>query len=51
MKMALSEPLFTLDGGVKLFWAAFDVHVTVIPLKVALGLEQQIFLGISKNYP
>ena len=34
------ENMFTLDGGLQLIWAAFDMPVTVVPLKVALGLEQ-----------
>ena len=34
-------------GG--LFWAAFDLPMTVVPLKVALELEKNRFLGISKN--
>merc|ERR1712059_180166 len=32
--------IFTLDGGFQLFWAAFDLPMTVVPLKVALGLEK-----------
>ena len=27
----------SLDGGVQLFWVSFDMPVTVVPLKVALG--------------
>ena len=38
--MTLADPIFTLDGEFQLFWAAFDLLVTVVPLKVALGLEQ-----------
>ena len=39
-KMALADPIFTLDGRVQLFWAAFDMPVTLVPLKLALGLEK-----------
>ena len=27
--MALADPIFTLNGGVQLFWAAFDLPVTM----------------------
>ena len=47
--MALTDPIFTLDGDFQLFWAAFDLPMTVVPLKVALGLEKIDFVGISKN--
>ena len=30
--------IFTLDGGVQLFWAAFNPILAVVPIKVALGL-------------
>ena len=36
--MAVAHSIFTLGGGDQLFWAAFDMPVTVVPLKVALGL-------------
>ena len=36
-------------GGVQLFWAAFDMPVTVVPLKVALGLEKFDFWPFKKN--
>ena len=36
--MVVARSIFTLDGGVQLFWAAFDMPMTVVPLKVALGL-------------
>ena len=39
-KTALADPILTLDVGFQLFWAAFDLLVTVVPLKVALGLEK-----------
>ena len=39
-QMAVACSLFTLEEGVKLLWAAFDMPMTVVPLKVALGLEK-----------
>ena len=35
--------------GFHLFWAAFDLPMTVVPLKVALGLEQFDFWAFQKN--
>ena len=35
--------------GVQLFWAAFDMHVTVVPLKVALGLAKIDFWAFQIN--
>ena len=40
--MALPDTVFTLDGWFQLFWAAFDLLFTVVPLKVALGLKKLI---------
>ena len=36
-------------GGVQLFWAAFDIPMTVVPLKVALGLGKFDFWAFKKN--
>ena len=36
--MVLADPIFTLVVGFQLFWEAFDLFVTVVPLKVPLGL-------------
>ena len=47
--MALADPIFTLDGGFQLFWAAFDLLVTVVPLKVALGLKKIDYWVFQKN--
>ena len=33
-----------------MFWAAFDMPVTVVPLKVALGLEKFDIWAFQKNY-
>ena len=48
-KMALADPIFTLDGEFQLFWAAFYMPVTVLPLKVALGLKKMSFGNLKKN--
>ena len=36
-EMAVARSIFTLEGWVQLFWAAFDMPMTGVPLKVALG--------------
>ena len=38
--MAVACSIFTLDGAVQLFWVAFDMPVTGVPLKVALGYKK-----------
>ena len=48
-KMALSDPIFTLDGGVQFFLAAFDLILAMVPLKVALGLGKIDFWAFQKN--
>ena len=35
-----ASSIFTLSGGGQLFWAAFDLILAVVPLKVALGLAK-----------
>ena len=45
--MAVAHSIFTLDGVVQLFWAAFDM--TVVPLKVALGWDKFDFWPFKKN--
>ena len=47
--MALTETIFTLERGVQLIWAAFDLLVTVVSLKVVSGLEKTIIFGHLKN--
>ena len=47
--MALADPTFTLVVGFQFFWAAFDLLVTVVPLKVALGWENIDFWAFQKN--
>ena len=46
--MAVARSIFTLDGGVQLFWAAFDMPMTVVPLKVALGQDKFDFWTLKK---
>ena len=47
-KMALADPIFALDGRFQLFWTAFDMLVTVVPLKAALVWEKIIFWHLKK---
>ena len=47
-QMAVDHSIFTLDGGVQLFWAAFVMPVTVVPLKVALGFKKIDFCLFQK---
>ena len=47
--MDVAHSIFNLDGGFQLFWAAFDRSMTVVPLKVALGLEKIEFWSFQKN--
>ena len=42
-QMAVARSIFTLGGGVQLFWAAFDMPMTVVPLKVALGCKTNVY--------
>ena len=42
-QMAVAHSMFTLDGGVQLFWTAVDLILAVVPLKVALGYEKNEF--------
>ena len=46
--MAVACSIFTLGGAVQLFWSAFDMPVTGVPLKVALGYKN-CFLVVLKN--
>ena len=39
-QMAVAHSIFPLSGWVQLFWAAFDMHMTVVPLKVVLGCKK-----------
>ena len=48
-EMAVAHSIFTLDGWVQLFWAAFDIPVTGVPLKVALGYKKIVFWAFQKN--
>ena len=46
--MAVARSIFTLGGVVQLFWAAFDMPVTGVLLKVALGYKKIIFWAFQK---
>ena len=47
--MAVARSIFTLDGGFQLFCAAFDMPVTGVALKVALGYKKIVFWAFQKN--
>ena len=47
--MAVACSIFTLGGGDQLFWTAFDLMFTVVPLKVALGWHKFDFWAFQKN--
>ena len=49
-QMAVAHSIFTLDGGFQLFWAGFDLSVTVVPIKVALGLGKNDFWALTNNH-
>ena len=48
-QMAVARSIFTLGGAVQLFWAAFDMPMTGVPLKVALGYTKIDFCTFQKN--
>ena len=47
--MAVARSIFTLGGWVQLFWTAFDMPMTVVPLEVALGWQKFNFWAFKKN--
>ena len=47
--MAVTHSIFTLDWWFQLFWAAFGIPVTGVPLKVALGYKKIVFWVFQKN--
>ena len=47
--MAVAHSIFTLDGWVQLFSAAFDMPVTGVALKVALVYKKIVFWAFQKN--
>ena len=47
-EMAVARSIFTLGGQVQLFWTAFDLMFTVVPLKVALGWHKFDFWAFKK---
>ena len=48
--MAVAHSIFTLGGGVQLFWTAFDPMFAVVPLEVALGWHKFYFWVFKKNH-
>ena len=44
--MAVAHSIFTLGGGFQLFCTAFDMPVTGVAIKVALGYNKNCFLGV-----
>ena len=47
--MVVARSIFTLDGGFQLFWTAFDMTMTGVPLEVALGWQKCYFWAFQKN--
>ena len=41
--MTVACSIFTLGGQVELFWTAFDMPATGVPLKVASGYKKIVF--------
>ena len=46
--MAVAWSIFNLGGWVQLFWTAFDMPMTGVPLKVALGWHKFNFWVFQK---
>ena len=46
--MAVAHSIFTLDGWFQLFWAAFDMPMAGVPLKVALWYKKIVFGHFKK---
>ena len=46
--MAVACSIFTLDGGFQLSCTAFDMPVTGVALKVALGYKKIVFWAFQK---
>ena len=47
--MAVTRSIFTLGEGFQLFCAAFDMPMTGVALKVALGYKKIVFWAFQKN--
>ena len=47
--MAVACSIFTVGGQVQLFWTTFDMPMTGVPLKVALGYKKNVFRAFQKN--
>ena len=48
-QMAVAHSISTLGGGFQLFCAAFDMPMTGVALKVALGYKKIVFWAFLKN--
>ena len=48
-EMAVACSIFNLGGQIQLFWTAFDMPVTGVPLKVALGYKKNVLWVFQKN--
>ena len=46
--MAVAQSIFPLNGWLQLFWANFDMALTFLALKIAIGLEKNIFRYFKK---
>ena len=47
-QMTVAHSIFTLGVAVQLFWAAFAMPMTGVPLKVALGYKKNVFWAFQK---
>ena len=47
--MAVARSIFTLGGGFQLFCTAFDMPMTGVALKFALGYKKIVFWAFQKN--
>ena len=45
----MARSIFTLHGQFQLFWIAFDMPMTGVPLEVALGWQKFYFWAFQKN--
>ena len=46
--MAVAQSIFNLNEWLQLFWAAVDMALTLLALKVAIGLEKNYFWVFQK---
>ena len=48
--MALAQSIFTGYGWFQLFWAAFDMALTLLALQVSIGLGKSDFWAYKQTY-